>query len=61
MAISSSSFGNVRLTDDDARKFDRQVKFGRIRKEAIANAREGSKIAKSYKDSGQYTIKIKVK
>ncbi|MCH8201771.1 MAG: hypothetical protein IH996_01545 [Proteobacteria bacterium] len=61
MAISSHSFGITKLTDKDAEKFNRQVIYGRPKREAIANAHEGDKLAREFENHGQVTVHLRGK
>jgi hypothetical protein len=42
MAITSDAFGRVTLTGDDAKKFKKQVTYGRPTKAAIETAKRGA-------------------
>ena len=60
MSIKSSTFGRVELTGEDAKKFRRQVTYGRAKvaaKEAVAR---GIVLSQSLKDSGSVRVKLKV-
>lgn len=48
MAITSSAFSRVKLTDEDAQKFERQVRYGRSNAQALASVREGRKLATAF-------------
>lgn len=48
MAITSSNFGRTKLTADDAKKFERQVKYGRTNAAAVTTVREGRAMAASF-------------
>ena len=53
MAITSNTFGRVTLTGDDAKKFKRQVTFGRPKAAAKANVEEGVKLAREFRANGR--------
>lgn len=53
MAIHSTAFGSVTLTEDDAEKFKRQVTYGRPKAEASATVRRGVKAAEEFRSSGR--------
>jgi len=48
MAITSSTFGRVTLTEEDAKKFERQVRYGRPSAQAVSSVREGRKLAAAF-------------
>ena len=56
MAIASSTFGRVTLTGDDARKFKRQVTFGRPKAVAKANVEQGVKLARDFRANGRRLV-----
>jgi hypothetical protein len=47
MAVHSNTFGGLRLTGDEAKKFRNQVKFGRNNAAAKAAARRGRGLAEN--------------
>ncbi|WP_295187802.1 hypothetical protein [uncultured Brevundimonas sp.] len=47
MAIQSNAFGRVRLSGEDAKKFDRQVRFGRPKAAASKNVAQGVELVKA--------------
>lgn len=55
MAIKSHAFGRVTLTDDDAEKFSRQVKYGRASPAAKSSVERGSELNRKFK-SGQKIV-----
>lgn len=52
MAIQSNAFGRVTLTGEDAKKFKRQVTFGRPKAGARENVARGVELAKAFRSSG---------
>jgi hypothetical protein len=52
MAIKSDAFGRVTLTESDARKFERQVTFGKPKAAAKESLKRGSELVQSLRDSG---------
>ena len=48
MAINSTAFGRVTLTDDDAKKFERQVRYGRANEQAKASVVQGRALAAAF-------------
>ncbi|KNY10804.1 hypothetical protein AKG11_33010 [Shinella sp. SUS2] len=61
MAVISSAFGQVKLTDDDAKKFRNQVTYGKPKASAVKTASRGSAMFKEYQTSGKVTFKAKAK
>lgn len=51
MAVKSSAFGSVTLTEDDARKFKRQVVYGRPKASAKEGVQLGMKMATEFRNS----------
>ena len=58
MAIHSSTFGSVTLTDDDAKKFKRQVTYGRPKANATEAVARGVAIAKQFRDGRALTVTL---
>ena len=56
MSVRSTTFGSVRLTGEDAKKFTNQVKNGRPRQEAIDSYKRGSAVAQEFKEKGYATL-----
>jgi len=56
MAVISDTFGGLRLTGEDAAKFERQVRYGRTSARAIESARRGSKLALALLRDGRVRI-----
>ncbi len=52
MAIKSSAFGRVTLTEKDAQKFKNQVTFGKPKAAALESVKRGVKITQSMRDNG---------
>lgn len=48
MAINSTAFGRVTLTEDDAKKFERQVRYGRANEQAKASVTQGRALAAAF-------------
>lgn len=48
MAITSTAFGSVRLTDEDAQKFENQVRYGRPPVSAAKSAAEGRALVAAF-------------
>jgi hypothetical protein len=59
MAITSHAFGRVTLTEEDADKFARQVKYGRTSKSAKDAVARGAAIAQDVKRTGKFSFSIK--
>lgn len=49
MAVHSSAFGSVALTDEDAKKFKRQVTFGRPKAAAKESVARGVLLADDFR------------
>lgn len=58
MAIDSNAFGSVILTQEDAKKFNDQVTYGRPKASAKESISRGILMAKDYSEKGSLTIKI---
>ena len=62
MAVKSSAFGSVTLTGEDAKKFKRQVTFGKPKQGAKDSVLRGTALAESFRQNGrQLTVKIPAK
>lgn len=60
MAIISSTFGHVTLTEDEAKKFKNQATYGRPKKAAVEATERGLHLVKKMKENGgQLTFTIK--
>ena len=59
MSVHTSTFGGVRLSGEDAKKFINQVKHGRPNKAAAGSLAEGNKMLKEYDKKGYATIAFK--
>jgi hypothetical protein len=57
MAVTSTIFGAVRLTREDAQKFKSQMTHGRTRKEATATYVRGKALAAEYVSQGYVVLK----
>lgn len=58
MAIMSNAFGRVTLTGNDAKKFKKQVTYGRPSKAAIETAKRGAILSRDLKANGKLTFKV---
>lgn len=56
MSVHSTTFGSVRLSGDDAKKFVRQVEKGRPKEEAVDSVRRGQSLAEEYAETGKATL-----
>jgi hypothetical protein len=61
MSIRSSTFGSVRLTGEDARKFEAQVKYGRPKKIPAADLKRGRAAAAALVQNGFAPLKLKAR
>lgn len=59
MAVTSSTFGAVRLTAKDARKFRDQITYGRPKQAAIDACVRGKEAAEGYVTQGFAVIRRK--
>lgn len=59
MSVRSSTFGGVRLSGEDAKKFINQVRYGRPNKAAAGALAQGKKMLKEYEQKGYATIAFK--
>jgi hypothetical protein len=60
MAILSNAFGRVTLTGEDAKKFKRQVTYGRPKANAKTNVDQGIQLAREFRTNGRkltFTVK----
>jgi hypothetical protein len=57
MSVASSTFGAVRLTDEDARKFKDQMTYGRAKKAAVESCARGKAAAAQYVTEGFAVLK----
>lgn len=56
MAIISNAFGRVHLTEEDAKKFERQVRYGRPNDAARESVKQGRLLAAAFiKSDGKIT------
>lgn len=58
MAITSDAFGRVTLTGEDAKKFKKQVTYGRPTKAAMETAKRGAVMSRSLRENGKLTFKV---
>lgn len=61
MAVRTSVFGAIRLTNDDAEKFQKQVIYGRPKPAAVKAVAKGAKMMREYEKKGFVTITVKGK
>jgi hypothetical protein len=60
MAIKSSTFGRVTLTESDAKKFKSQISHGKPKKAASESLKRGVEISRAMRDSGgKITLTLK--
>lgn len=59
MSIQSHAFGRVTLTEGDATKFTRQVKFGQPKAAAIQGVRQGVELSRNLQKNGAIKIWVK--
>jgi hypothetical protein len=60
MSIKSNAFGRVTLTDEDARKFRKQVSFGKPKQAATDSVKRGLQMVQSFQDNkGKVTVRLK--
>lgn len=58
MAITSTAFGRVTLTDKDAERFKHQVRYGRSSEASRTAVSEGIKLARQLDKKGVVTFKL---
>ena len=62
MAVISSAFGSVTLTEEDAKKFKRQVSYGKPKASAKESVERGVKLAGQFRSSNRsMTLKVPAK
>lgn len=62
MAVQSSAFGSVTLTEEDAKKFQNQVTYGKPKASARESVYRGVKLASEFRTGGrELTFKAPVK
>ncbi|MBC2887290.1 hypothetical protein Q5698_15520 [Brucella intermedia] len=59
MAVISSAFGQVKLTDDDAKKFRNQVTFGKPKAAAHETVKKGRELFKEFQGKGKVKFTVK--
>ena len=57
MSVISRTFGGVRLSEGDAKKFKAQVTYGRPKQAAAASLARGQKLVKEYAKKGYVILK----
>lgn len=57
MSVASETFGGVRLSDNDAKKFKDQITYGRPKAAAINSLARGQKLLKEYSRKGYVAVK----
>ena len=58
MAVQTTFFGVTKLTGKDAKKFRRQVAYGRPSKAASASLARGNELLKEFRAKGEVAAKI---
>jgi hypothetical protein len=59
MSIQSHAFGRVTLTGEDAKKFKRQVSYGKPKKAAVASVKRGVALSREFERRGKVTFVVK--
>ena len=59
MSIQSHAFGRVTLTDGDADKFTRQVRYGKPKAAAVEGVRQGVSLTRDLQKDGAVRIWLK--
>jgi hypothetical protein len=59
MAIKSSTFGRVTLTESDAKKFKNQITYGKPKLAAIESVKRGVALSRTMRDRGKVTVTLK--
>ncbi len=59
MSVTTSTFGSTCLSDEDASKFVRQVKYGRPKAAAVKAAKRGRAMLKEYSSQGFVKVSSK--
>ncbi len=60
MAIQSHAFGRVTLTEEDAKKFKRQVTYGKPKAAAVETVQSGVAMSRQFKENGgQVSLTLK--
>ena len=60
MSIKSNAFGRVTLTDQDAKKFENQVTYGKPTTAAIKSVKAGVKLVRDYEKSGRISLTLRI-
>lgn len=58
MSVKTDTFGGVQLSGQDAEKFIRQVKYGRVNQKAVELAVRGRNSAVEYAEKGFATVPL---
>lgn len=61
MAVKTSTFGAVTLSNEEAEKFINQIKYGRPKKSALKLLEEGRRLMKQFDEQGKVVIPAKIK
>ena len=61
MAVRTSVFGAVQLTDEEAKKFRQQVTYGRPKQAAKSALANGKKMIREYDKKGFVTVSLNAK
>jgi hypothetical protein len=59
MGIKSDPFHGVILSGPDIQKFERQIRYARPTKEAVATVGRGEKLVSEYQKRGYVTLSVK--
>lgn len=59
MSIKSHAFGRVTLTDEDAKKFKNQVRYGKPKAAAVKSVKNGVVLAREFEKAGKIRLSIK--
>lgn len=59
MAVISSAFGQVKLTETDAKKFKNQVTYGKPKAAAHETVARGNKLFSEYQSNGKVRLTLK--
>lgn len=58
MSVQTTTFGSVRLSGEEAKKFKNQVAYGRPKKAAKITFASGERLAKQFNKAGSVTLRI---
>lgn len=59
MSIMSHAFGRVTLTDEDAKKFKNQVRYGKPKAAAVEGVKRGVALAHEFEKDGKVRFSVK--